>query len=471
MIYLPRLTVLAFVMAFGACAGSLINVLVYRLPRGLDVVRPQSRCPSCGTKLTWRENVPVLGWVLLGGRCRFCRTRISPEYPVVEAAVAVLFGVFFVLWYMLPPDAVWLGVPVGRVAPEWADNGPQTWPAFVVVLFLAGSLVAMLLVDAKTFTIPLVLTWVPALVGLALHVGHAAWFEARYGGPEDWLPSGGFRSSGGQRYLAAPGPAQPSEVWALATPGVRGWWWIGLGIGGVVGLGVSNLLLAAGLIRRSFADYEAWERDELERRERAGQDGAGQKGADAPGERGSAGVDSPADLWIQYPHARREMVREMAFLSPVVVLALVGGWLGERLGGPWAFDPVALEVIPAREAPLWLTVLGGVLVGYLVGGGVVWLVRLAGSLAFGKEAMGLGDVHMMAAVGACLGWIDPTLAFFGAAFLGVGWAVLGRVFGGGLARAMPYGPFLALATLLVLLCKPGLEAGLSLILRAPVNIP
>ena len=60
-ILLPRLTMLAFVFAFGACVGSLINVLVYRLPLGLDVVRPQSRCPKCDHKLTWRENIPILG--------------------------------------------------------------------------------------------------------------------------------------------------------------------------------------------------------------------------------------------------------------------------------------------------------------------------------------------------------------------------------------------------------------------------
>ncbi|MEO0630377.1 MAG: prepilin peptidase, partial [Planctomycetota bacterium] len=59
-----------FVFAFGACVGSLINVLVYRLPLGLPVVVPSSRCPACATKLTWRENVPIFGWLLLGGRCR-----------------------------------------------------------------------------------------------------------------------------------------------------------------------------------------------------------------------------------------------------------------------------------------------------------------------------------------------------------------------------------------------------------------
>jgi leader peptidase (prepilin peptidase)/N-methyltransferase len=110
--------------------------------------------------------------------------------------------------------------------------------------------------------------------------------------------------------------------------------------------------------------------------------------------------------------------------------------------------------------------------GYLIGGGVVWLVRILGSLAFGKEAMGLGDVHLMAAVGACMGWIDTTLAFFLAAFVGVFWAILGRVYSGSLARAMPYGPFLAVATLIVFLAKPAIERALeSMTGYSPFSLP
>jgi leader peptidase (prepilin peptidase)/N-methyltransferase len=180
-------------------------------------------------------------------------------------------------------------------------------------------------------------------------------------------------------------------------------------------------------------------------------------------------------MWIQYPHARREMVLELAFLAPPVVGALAGGWVAERVvsafAGPWIVGEQGL-IAPAL-APLWLTVLGAVCMGYLIGGGLVWAVRIFGTLLFGKEAMGLGDVHLMAAVGACLGWIDPTIAFFLAAFVGVGWAVLARVVGGTLNRAMPYGPFLAIATLLVVLGKPLIELGLGrlLSLGVPFDLP
>jgi leader peptidase (prepilin peptidase)/N-methyltransferase len=155
----------------------------------------------------------------------------------------------------------------------------------------------------------------------------------------------------------------------------------------------------------------------------------------------------------------------MAFLGPAAALAMLGWYLGKAIaaGG-------TVPLLPSLP-PLWLEVLGGVLIGYLVGGGIVWGVRILGSIAFGKEAMGLGDVHLMAAVGACLGWIDATLAFFGAAFVGLAWTLLGVVFSGAFQRAMPYGPYLAVATGLVLLCKPALEAGLALVVGGPVNIP
>ena len=121
--------------------------------------------------------------------------------------------------------------------------------------------------------------------------------------------------------------------------------------------------------------------------------------------------------------------------------------------------------------PVWLDALGGSLLGYLVGGGVVWAVRLFGSLGFGKEAMGLGDVHLMAAVGACVGWVDSVLAFFVAAFVGILLTFYSLSLSRGVGRAMPYGPSLAIATVLVLLAKPAVELGLSRITGQVVNLP
>src|SRR5579859_822393 len=81
---------LAVAALFGAMVGSFLNVVAYRLPRSESLVKPRSRCPGCGTAIKPYDNVPVLGWVLLRGRCRTCRTPISSRYPVVEALTAAL---------------------------------------------------------------------------------------------------------------------------------------------------------------------------------------------------------------------------------------------------------------------------------------------------------------------------------------------------------------------------------------------
>ncbi len=87
---MPLAFAAAVVGAFGATIGSFLNVVVYRLPRRESLVRPGSHCPGCGTAIKAYDNVPVLGWLWLRGRCRSCRIPISPRYPIVEALTAAL---------------------------------------------------------------------------------------------------------------------------------------------------------------------------------------------------------------------------------------------------------------------------------------------------------------------------------------------------------------------------------------------
>jgi leader peptidase (prepilin peptidase)/N-methyltransferase len=82
----------AVAFGLGLAVGSFLNVVAYRVPRGESLVRPGSRCPSCGAPIRARHNVPVLGWVLLRGRCADCRTRIGLRYPVVELVTGALFA-------------------------------------------------------------------------------------------------------------------------------------------------------------------------------------------------------------------------------------------------------------------------------------------------------------------------------------------------------------------------------------------
>ena len=76
----------------GLAIGSFLNVVIYRVPRNESIVSPRSSCPSCGALIRERDNVPVISWLLLRGRCRDCRAPISPRYPLVELACAVLFA-------------------------------------------------------------------------------------------------------------------------------------------------------------------------------------------------------------------------------------------------------------------------------------------------------------------------------------------------------------------------------------------
>lgn len=85
-----ELALLIMAFAWGATLGSFINVVVHRVPRRLSVVVGASRCPHCGTGILPRDNIPVMGWILLGGRCRACSAAISPRYPLVEAAAGAI---------------------------------------------------------------------------------------------------------------------------------------------------------------------------------------------------------------------------------------------------------------------------------------------------------------------------------------------------------------------------------------------
>lgn len=95
---------LTFATLFGALIGSFLNVCIHRLPRGTSIVWPASACPKCGRALSWFENIPIVSYAFLRGRCRTCRTPISPRYPIVEALTAALFGLAW--WYYGPGPLV-----------------------------------------------------------------------------------------------------------------------------------------------------------------------------------------------------------------------------------------------------------------------------------------------------------------------------------------------------------------------------
>lgn len=99
LIFVPA-SIIVFVL--GAAVGSFINVVVYRLPAGLSLLWPPSRCPKCLNQLKAYDNVPVFGWLWLKGRCRYCHTKISSRYPIVEAVTGIIFLIVFWVFQFSP---------------------------------------------------------------------------------------------------------------------------------------------------------------------------------------------------------------------------------------------------------------------------------------------------------------------------------------------------------------------------------
>ena len=153
----PRVTVIIVALsALGACIGSFLNVVAYRLPREcMTIARPRSGCTRCGRLIAWYDNVPVLSWVFLRGKCRGCGASISVRYPCVELGTALVFG--------------WLGA---RVLPDAAFEQPMAfgsaWLVLVVMLTITSVLIALALIDLDYRILPDELTKSGIVLGPAL---------------------------------------------------------------------------------------------------------------------------------------------------------------------------------------------------------------------------------------------------------------------------------------------------------------
>ena len=154
-----------FVMVFvlGAVVGSFLNVCIYRIPAGLSVVKPRSRCPHCGTVIKWYHNLPILSWILLQGKCAYCGVGFSARYPLVEALNGFLFVLFFYRFAFHPvTPVIWL-LSATLVVITFIDLDHQIIPD---VISLPGIVVGF----ACSFLVPWV-TWQESLTGVLLGGG------------------------------------------------------------------------------------------------------------------------------------------------------------------------------------------------------------------------------------------------------------------------------------------------------------
>ncbi len=164
----------AWIFAFGASVGSFLNVVVYRLPRGLSLAHPGSRCPACGRAIRGRDNLPVLSWLLLRGQCRDCRTPISPRYYYVELLVGLIFLLVAVFEaFLLQP--LWVGSDLIR-RPLSRDLALPFWSAYATHVVLLTSLLGAALIDVDGWRMPRPLL-MPAIL-LAFVIG-TLWPETR----------------------------------------------------------------------------------------------------------------------------------------------------------------------------------------------------------------------------------------------------------------------------------------------------
>jgi leader peptidase (prepilin peptidase)/N-methyltransferase len=344
---IPWVFLIPYLFALGATMGSFLNVCVYRLPQhdGLfDQIRglwsPPSHCPRCKRRILLRDNLPVFGWLRLLGRCRFCRTRISPRYPIIEAANGLLFVLMFV-WE----------VPTGS-----------------------------------------------------------------YGRMEDSC------------LFSALGP-QAEPVSGLFSPAMICFWrWL------------YHMVLVESLVVASLIDFDR----------RIIPDGATLP-AMAVGVLGSlVGCVYIVPVWFQ----------DASLLHTLV--DVTGSRLSFMTQGPPMPHWIAAH-------PHWHG-LAVSLAGLLVGGGSVWIVRIIGQWVLKREAMGFGDVILMAAIGSFLGWQPTLIVFFLAPLCAL--VVVAACWVFRRDREIPYGPYLSLATLVVILgwkqIWPEMERFFSLGLFVPV---
>ncbi|MFZ0033876.1 MAG: prepilin peptidase [Sedimentisphaerales bacterium] len=367
----PDWILLAFIFVFGCCVGSFLNVVIYRLPRDESLIKPPSACPTCGRHIRFYDNIPMISWLLLGAKCRYCKASISPRYFVIELLTGLVFtGLFFLLFHT--------NLRAG-VGPFPAGG----WFIYLISIILLATLIAASAIDLKLWVIPLSICWFATAVGL---VG----------------------STLGVYIINPPGKICSHALLPSASPTTAS-----LAAGAVVGLVISWGLLATGLIKRSYEseDYQHFP------------------------EKPEESIEPPFNHHL-------EICREVIFLLPIIICSLAAYQISQKSPSihTWWLNFSQQPVIAGLLGSLW---------GYFVGCGVVWFARILGTLGFGKEAMGLGDVHLMGAAGAVIGATLVVVAFFIAPFFGLAWAGLRTFFKK--TRQIPYGPFLSLGILTVMI--------------------
>lgn len=393
--------------ACGACIGSFLNVCIFRLARAESVVTPPSRCYACGTRIAWHDNLPLLSYVLLRGRCRACGSRFSPRYLVIEALTAgmTVLVVWLGLGFFLrgaadgghPPGTVWWMArelqPILHLQGWLAFLIPAAIATGVALVLCYGLIVAtvtdldyLIIPDEVTKGLQVAAPWMAAISGFNLATGIPFWTPDL--GP--FPVKGASAMPFALHLLAWSVPAM--AVVACSVPLLR-------------------------LVYRAVLPREQWWRPEDERGVLLG------------------------SVWF------------LATLIPAVVVAVLLFAIVPTLT-PWFMTGVRLGQAVLGALTAWLILLA---------------IAVLGTAAFRREAMGFGDFKFLAPIGALLGPLGVVEAFAAATVLGAVVGLPLRLVRA--RREIPFGPFLAgggvvlllwgqpLHQVLLRLLHPGVDAG------------
>jgi len=373
-----------FIFAFGSCIGSFLNVVIYRMPRDKSLITPPSSCPSCGKHIRFYDNIPLVSWLLLGRKCRYCRAPISARYFLIELLTALIFLGLFVLYFY---------TDLRKTVQPFLGRG---WLIYLLHIIMLSAFIAASAIDLEYWIIPLAICWLVTAAGLIVSAV----------GP----------------YVIDPALIRAYSLLPVASATTGS-----LATGAAVGLAISWGLLASGLLKRSYETDEHAKGGQVEQKDNAAKDDSAESTEQIPEQ--------------QFNH-RLEAFREIIFLLPIIACSVAAYLI--------ISSTVSLESQNTftTQHPVIAGLLGS-LWGYFVGCAIVWGVRIFGTLAFGKEAMGLGDVHLMGAAGAVIGPILVVVAFFIAPFFGLAWAGFQMFFKK--IRQIPYGPFLSLGIFVVMI--------------------
>lgn len=358
-------------LLLGLLIGSFLNVVIHRIPIGESIIFPGSHCPACQAALRAYDNIPVLSFLLLRGRCRNCKERISWHYPFVELLTAVIFTAIIL------------------------KTGP-TWEALLEMMF-ASVMIALVFIDAIHHLLPNVITYPAIIFALSAAAVRAGWGEQQ----------------GGALEISIILPA----LIPIFTP------WKAALLGGLlIAMAVPGFWLLDRLDLILYNKYFEWQETN---------------------EEDSGGATNPIEPVDEADTAAERRYRRAILASLILGLLVAVIWAG-----------LCLTVSTKNSAAFDQTYSGlwRAFAGALIGSVPIWWLRAIYFYIRGVEGMGLGDVKLMAIIGAFLGWQGA----FGVMLIG---SIVGTVFGvflmwrskGGLKTALPFGVCLGAAALIVML--------------------